>query len=77
MKYFNPDGIQDAIVDWEDPFDLVAREKMLEYQKRYMEIIAKYHGPLVGNDLIKRHKMSQIIYNPEYGPPDLKKKCDC
>lgn len=73
--------VQDAIIDPEDPFDFVAMEKAQEKLRYWNELIAKYNPILSADERLRQRRMSQIIYNPDYGPPEpicrCRNRCVC
>lgn len=57
---------QDAIVDFDDPFDLVAKEKANQEAKWVMEVFAKYCQPTYPSpDSIRRQL---VIKKSDYYP---------
>lgn len=69
---------QDAVVDWDDPFDLVLREEIRKYNENLVELYVKYNKPLTAEEQERSRKMSQVITNPEHGFYDYRIcHCDC
>ena len=69
---------QDATVDWEDPFDLVLREKIREYNENMVQIYIKYGQPPTAEEAERTRRFSQVITNPDFGIYDYGIcHCDC
>lgn len=56
--------VQDANVDWDDPFDLVARAEIEAYNKWLFELVEKYRDKRTPEELHRYYKMCVVLRNP-------------
>lgn len=69
MKRYNLENIQaqDAIVDFDDPFDKDLYVKLYKQALRTLEYYKQFEEVLTPEEILRRRKMTQVIYNLEYG----------
>lgn len=56
--------VQDANIDWDDPFDLIAKAKAEEYNKWLVEFVEKYRDKRTPEELKRYYEMCRVIRNP-------------